>query len=53
MVMMMRVAMEMRGERGEVPPRGAKGPPKGRREGDALVPLRSKGAGEVERGGCD
>lgn len=45
-----------RGERGEVllmGQGGAKGPPKGRREGDALVPMRSKGDGEVEWGGCD
>lgn len=63
MMMMMVVVvvvtvMEMQGgrERGEVllmGPGGAKGPPKGRREGDALVPMRSKEDGEVEWGGCD
>lgn len=50
------VEMQGSGERGEVPPLGpgrAKDPPKGRRDGDALVLPRSKGDGEVEQGGCD
>lgn len=52
MMMMMMTVMEMRGRgRGAADGTGgSKGPPE--RE-DALVLPRSKGDGEVERGGCD